>query len=108
MMDLMATVKQMSKEGAATDEILHACFSSCNMHDNHVAETAKKVASEIAMHLPHNKMASAEIGQVNPRHPILSKFAGAVQARSERVHLEYALDDIQRGEADVKKALFGS
>jgi len=108
MMDLVAMVKQMSKQGSATDEILHACFSSCDMTNNHIAETAKKVASEIALQLPHDKIASGEFRQVNSKHPLLSKFAEAVKSRSERIHLEYALDDLVRGEADVKKALFGS
>ena len=107
MMDLVAMAKQMSKEGSATDQILHACFSSCNMYDNHIAETAKKVASILATELPLEKTAG-EFGDVNPNHPLLSKFAEAVRTRSERVHLEYAYDDLKRGEEDVKKALFGN
>ena len=107
MMNLVAQAKQMSKEGAATDEILHACFSTCNMTDNHVAETAKKVASELARELPREKLANT-FGEVNPNHPLLSKFAEAVQSRSERIHLEYAYSDLKRGEEDVKKALFGT
>jgi len=107
MMNLVAQAKQMSKEGAATDEILHACFSACDMQNNHVAETAKKIASELALTLPREKLAG-EFGQVNSNHPLLSKFAEAVKSRSERVHLEYAYSDLQQGEEDVKKALFGS
>lgn len=107
MIDLVSMAKQMSKEGMATDQILHACFSTCDVQNNHIAETAKKVASELAMVLPHSKIAS-EFHEVNPNHPLLGKFAEAVKTRSERVHLEYALDDLRRGEEDVKKTLFGA
>lgn len=107
MIDLVSQAKQMSKEGTATDQILHSCFSACDMTNNHIAETANKVASLLARELPLEKTAST-FGQVNPKHPLLGKFAEAVKTRSERVHLEYAYDDLKRGESDVKKALFGT
>ena len=63
-------------------------------------------SSELALVLPREKLAG-EFGQVNSNHPLLHKFAEAVKARSERIHLEYAFEDLKRGEEDVKKALFG-
>lgn len=101
---LVSMSKQLIKEGAATDQLLHIGFSICDMSNNHVSAMAQKVAETLAKVLPHDKLAGV-FPEVNRKHPFIPKFAEAVRARSERVHLEFSLDDIRRGESDIKRAI---
>ena len=106
------------KDGAALEDILHACFNGTDW-DQTSQQSAVKVASDLSeflnikvqktVGLGINKHAS--FGDVNPNHPLPSAFTKVAALENQRVHLEIALGDIEQNLAyadeALKSALFG-
>ena len=106
------------KDGAALEDILHACFNGTDWAQTS-QQSALKVASDLSeflntkvqktVGLGINKHAS--FGEVNPNHPLPSAFTKVAALENQRVHLEIALGDIEQNLAyadeALKSALFG-
>lgn len=106
------------KDGAALEDILHACFNGTDWAQTS-QQSALKVASDLSeflntkvqktVGLGINKHAS--FGDVNPSHPLPSAFTKVAALENQRVHLEIALGDIEQNLAyadeALKSALFG-
>jgi len=97
--ELMAHAVQSYNEGVGVTGVLHACTSGVKMADypgNLVTELMADLAlnmSTSGCHLEREKVAS--FGHSNPNHPLPQAFKKVADFRSERVHLEYALAEIQ-------------
>jgi hypothetical protein len=101
MMDLTEHAYQAYKDGVSVVGILHACLSGLDRE-----KVASGVTSDLVDRLTFQlanigcsldgdeKVAS--YGSANPNHPLPRTFAKVAGWRNERVHVEYALDELRR------------
>jgi hypothetical protein len=98
---LIKEATSIYKEGHSIEDILHACFSGAdweNIDPSCAQETATTVAEKVASAvntvagMPLNT--SSSLSDVNPDHPLPSRFAKVAVLETERAHLELTLDEL--------------
>jgi hypothetical protein len=107
MMELVGLAKEASSAGYSSNEILYACCSGYSGMD----KTASVVMSDLATGMARNgislstgKHAEAYY-EVSDSHPLPTAFAKVADLRRNRVHLEYALSDLEEKYKDVNHEL---
>lgn len=110
MMELTQQAYQTYRDGSSVPRILHACVSTVDSEA--MPDTVQKLATDLTFELgnmgcvlDNEKLAS--YGEVNRNHPLPQKFSKVATLRQERVHLEYALDDLRRDLHRVNEELRG-
>jgi len=101
--DVLERARQACLQGASVAEVLYACTAKCaGLESVSGLDSAEALAAEVASYLggqgfglDADKVASLHV-RVNPAHPMLFAFAKAADYRSERVHIELALEDVRR------------
>lgn len=98
--DLFTHAVQAHKSGFSASRILEACFTSLGDAPHAEVKIASAVAQDLAENmarvgcaLAHEKVAS--MATVNPNHPLPKLFRKTAEFRGQRMHLEYALSELQ-------------
>jgi len=116
MIDLVKQASAALREGATEEDVLHACFSS-PVGEDVTRRVVLGVAGDLAdcMVEANHKVAglsgimskTASLGEINPDHPLPKKFRKVAELRTERKHLEFALEDILRDKQDFNERVKG-
>jgi len=96
--DLCGLAKQASREGASTSQIMYIGATMAKDLPNHIRSPFLSDVAELLFDSGHtddqDKVASFQ--EVNENHPLSKMFNKVATLRSERVHLEVALDELKR------------
>ena len=98
--ELVSHAEQMVKEGCSVAGVLHACLDSVKRAD-YGAGVLETVMDDLTIHLgtigcPLESDKIASYGDVNSKHPLPRQFAKTAGFRNERIHVEYALEELRR------------
>lgn len=115
--DLTKVAYATYKDGHSLEEILHAGF--CGMQPDVAHSEATKVASELAVFFAGKVEKTAglkvhqtqRLGEIDPNHPLPSRFNKMAALATQRAHMEIALSDLQRDRKylndEISETLFG-
>jgi hypothetical protein len=108
-LELAGQAYQQYKEGSSVSDILRACVEPLD-NSKYASAVVSDVLDELLRRLENEgcvfsneKIASS--ARVNPNHPLPVKFSKVASSRNERVHLEYALSDLQAEFARVNEEI---
>jgi len=114
---LVKTAYNTYKDGHSLEEVLHAGFSGMDSSVNHAEAT--KVASQLAEFFADKVEKTAglkvhrtqRLGEIDPDHPLPSRFNKMAALATQRAHMEIALSDLQRDRKylneEISETLFG-
>jgi hypothetical protein len=106
---LAAQAYQAYKNGASTVGVIHACVAAVDM-DKYASGLILQLIEDLTYKLASNGCAlSAEKvashGDPNPNHPLPQRFKKVADLREERLHLEYALVELQADWREVNEGI---
>ena len=99
MSDLVAQAIQANRDHVGVSGILHSCLagiSGTKLADGVMEKLSSDLIYRLGLEgcsLEREKVAS--YGDPNPNHPLPKKFGKVATLRNERLHLEFALGEIQ-------------
>jgi len=97
--DLFSHAVQAVKEGESVAGVLHACLGAVKVADFDI-NALNSVVDELTVRLgaygcEMGATKVANLGAVNPKHPLPQQFSKLAALRHERFHVEYALDELR-------------
>lgn len=107
------------KDGHSLEEILHAGFSGLDGNDTVDPREATNVASHLAEFFADKVEKTAglkvhqtqRLGEIDPTHPLPSRFNKLAALATQRAHMEFALGDLRRDRQylneEISETLFG-